>query len=92
MDPGGRVAQAFRPAGLTMSADRAQNAYMADAAFIRRISVDSSTDPRTVKRYLASERVSPLARERIEFALIDRGLRSHLRAPVAIDVSPKTRA
>ncbi len=65
---------------------------MADTAFLRRIATDASTDPRTVKKNLEGSRVSALPRERITYALIDRGLSSYVRGPVSLDTSPKSRA
>jgi hypothetical protein len=65
---------------------------MADTAFLRRIAADSSTDPRTVKKYLEHGKVSGLAHERITYTLIDRGHTALVRAPVAESSLPKSRA
>jgi hypothetical protein len=65
---------------------------MADAALLRQISTDSSTDPRTVKKFLNGATVSRLPRERIYYAMHDRGLQSYIPASVAESFAPKSRA
>jgi hypothetical protein len=47
----------------------------ADAPTLRRVAVESSTDPRTVAAFLAGRDVRPLSRERIERALKKLGMR-----------------
>jgi len=44
------------------------------ASRVRAIAVESFTDPRTVERYVAGERVMPLCAARIERALAKAGL------------------
>jgi hypothetical protein len=44
------------------------------AHLLIRVSAEAPADPRTVRKVLLGESVSPLARERIERALRDRGL------------------
>ena len=49
------------------------------AARVRAIAVASSTDPRTVARYIRGEHVAPLPEERIVRALCDAGLTQFVR-------------
>lgn len=53
----------------------------------------NGVDVQTVRRVLAGDpRVRPSCRYRVHRALVELGMTTYVRAPVAIDHSPKTRA
>ena len=63
-----------------------------DTATIVTVAAASKTSMPTVRKYFREERVQPLCHQRITQSLATIGLSHLIRAPVALDHTPKTRA